>query len=327
MRYGAGAIKYTVQDPLLKNGKIHIELLALQEADGMILNITSNNVPKDVKLIWAFGGATGKRFSREGDLGADPESNFYLKAENCVENDIYLNQGSFNLYYSKGRKVPEHIKPTTEELQNSSLLSKKRIAGIIPLNSSLKIGDAHQLENPKQLMASKKSEAPVIVGNLSLQENPDNYFMLYNPDTDTPVTHKKMADLFKKTDAVRTKIANQFWMNTPDKHLNAAGAQLATAADAVWDNNSYFMHGAVAWRMPLPGWRGAYAADWLGNHDKAKEHFRGYFKAQYTDPKSGPVAPDPKTHLARNKEEKGTSIFTSGYISRNPNKQSKPHHL
>ena len=107
--------------------------------------------------------------------------------------------------------------------------------------------------------------------------------------------------------------------------INAVGASLSTAADAVWDGQS-FMHGAIAWRMPLHGWRGAYVADCLGWHDRAKTHFRGYFKAQYTEPESGPSVPDIKTHLARQKEEKGTALFTNGYISRRPGKLSEPHH-
>ncbi|MGY5354107.1 DUF4450 domain-containing protein [Wenyingzhuangia sp. IMCC45467] len=326
MTYGAGAIKYSITDPILKDGILDLELLALQEADGMILKVNSHNIPEDVKLVWTFGGATGKRFSREGDLGADPESNFYLKAENCVDNDIYLNDGTFHLYYNKGRELPKNAKPNNDEIHNSKLITKKRIAGIVPTNSAIKIGDAHHLETPNELLNSKESDAPVVVGSLNFKNSDESYFMLYNPDTENSATHKSMPSLFDKTDKIRKKIADRFWMNTPDKYLNAAGAQLATAADAVWDDESYFMHGAVAWRMPLPGWRGAYAADWLGNHNRAKSHFRGYFTAQYTDPKSGPVVADPKTHLARNKEEKGTSIFTSGYISRNPNKQSKPHH-
>ena len=331
MRYNAGSIRYTISDPILNKGILKLEVLALQNSDGMIMNVTSEETPANVKLIWGFGGATGKRFPREGDLGADPESSFYLQEEHCVDNEIYLKDNGFQLYYGSGRNLSDNelyennYQPTPEELAKTELLEKKRIAGIVPVGSTLKIGDASHQESPFHLFHSEVSNSPVVVVTMNLIPVKHKYFVLYNPDSGLPLTYETLPLLFTKTDSTRHTIAERFWMNTPDAYLNAAGAQLSTAADAIWDGTSY-MHGAVAWRMPLPGWRGAYAADWLGTHDRAKKHFRGYFAAQYTEPEDGPIEPDPKTHLSRQKEERGTSIFTSGYISRRPNQQSKPHH-
>ena len=76
--------------------------------------------------------------------------------------------------------------------------------------------------------------------------------------------------------------------------------------------------------MPLNGWRGAYAADWLGWHDRAKTHFNGYFAAQYTEPANRPSVADPETNLDRQKEKTGTALFSEGYLSRNPGKIKKP---
>lgn len=331
MRYNAGSIRYTISDPILNNGILKLEVLALQNSDGMIMTVTSENTPDDVKLVWGFGGATGKRFSRDGDLGADPESSFYLKTEHCINNDIFINEDGFLLYYGSGRSLSDNevyennYMPSPEEIAQTELQKKKRISGIVPAGSTLKVGDAAHQENPFHLFHSEVTEFPVLVGSMNLAPDKQEYFMLYNPDTGLPPTLETLPVLFAKTDSIRQSVADRFFMNTPDPYLNAAGAQLSTAADAIWDGNSY-MHGAIAWRMPLPGWRGAYAADWLGAHDRAKKHFRGYFAAQYTEPEVGPVEHDPDTHLARHKEKRGTSIFTSGYISRNPNKQSKPHH-
>lgn len=97
------------------------------------------------------------------------------------------------------------------------------------------------------------------------------------------------------------------------------------AADAIWEDPSY-LHGAVAWRMRLNGWRGAYAADVLGWHDRAEKHFNAYALSQITTPLSGPVVMDTNLHLARGLEKLGTSLFSSGYISRNPNGDLRPHH-
>ena len=100
---------------------------------------------------------------------------------------------------------------------------------------------------------------------------------------------------------------------------------MSIAADAVWEAPTY-MHGAIGWRMRLNGWRGPYVADVLSWHDRAKIHFKAYSLSQVTEPLSGPVIMDTALHLARSLEKMGTSVFSGGYISRNPNGDFRPHH-
>ncbi|MFM8450943.1 MAG: glycogen debranching protein, partial [Haliscomenobacter sp.] len=114
-------------------------------------------------------------------------------------------------------------------------------------------------------------------------------------------------------------------MHTPDSFLNPLGATLSLAADAVWEAPS-FLHGAVAWRMRLNGWRGAYAADPLGWHDRARQHFDAYALSQLTTPEYGPVVPDTTLHHARQLEALGTAMFSSGYICRSPGGRFQAHH-
>ncbi|HYO22827.1 MAG TPA: glycogen debranching protein, partial [Flavisolibacter sp.] len=70
----------------------------------------------------------------------------------------------------------------------------------------------------------------------------------------------------------------------------------------------------------------AYLADVLGWHDRARTHFNAYALSQVTDPLTGPVEMDTALHLARHAEKMGTSVFSSGYISRNPGGDKRPHH-
>lgn len=330
-RYRAGTMIYKISDPLLENGTLYLQVLALPAADGMILKVEAESIPTETKLFWIFGGATGKRFSRDGDLGADPESSFYLKPEYCVDNEFYSKENTFTLYYGSGRSLSDNevyennYIPSSEEKEATRLKDKKRILGIVPLNSEMHLANASKQENPIDLIASEKSETPAIVGKISLQEKKTEFFVFIDPDSKNISSNVNTSELFKQAEKARSTIANRIKIETPDEYINAVGASLATAADAIWDGQS-FMHGAIAWRMPLNGWRGAYAADWLGWHDRAKTHFRGYFDAQYTEPKSGSSIPDTATHLARQKEEVGTALFTDGYISRNPGKLNKPHH-
>ena len=77
------------------------------------------------------------------------------------------------------------------------------------------------------------------------------------------------------------------------------------------------MHGDVAWRARLAGWRGPYHADALGNHERAKQDFRHWIAMQNVspvvtaDPAVGPA--DPNTRLAR----KEGMLHSNGDLSHN----------
>jgi len=324
-RYHAGSMKYIIRDPLLGRGTLYLHVLAMYCADGMILKINQQQVPDDVELFWAFGAASDRRISRGGDLGADPESTFYLAPETCTNNEFFIHDTQFYLYYAKGRTPDAGKRMNPEEIDNPQLTRKKRIYGILPSGSRNRESDAVEQSNPLRCFGSEKSENPILTGRVKLNTIDEEYLLLMNPDSGEKPDDSALDRTFALADSSRRSIAEHITISTPDEYINAAAAQLAYASDAVWDGQSY-MHGAVAWRMPLNGWRGAYTADWLGWHDRARTHLRGYFAAQYTEPPSGPAMPDPDTHLARQKEIKGSAMFTEGYISRNPGKMNKPHH-
>ena len=74
--YRPGSMLYEIKDAMLGNGKLLITVLALSNAEGMVIQVKSENISGEVQLVWIYGGASGKKFSRDGDIGADPESSF-----------------------------------------------------------------------------------------------------------------------------------------------------------------------------------------------------------------------------------------------------------
>ena len=325
-RYRPGSLMYEIRDSLLGDGKLKLTLLAMDDAEGMLLKITVEGDLKGVRLIWAFGGATGKKFSRDGDIGADPESVFYLKQENCRDNFYAVDSNAFTLYYGAG-SLPEALryrndyipKPEDEER------TKRSISGLMPPGSFLKTCSASMQDDPVGFYLSENEEAPALGGTTDLQSGSTCYFSLHNPLSKLAFRYEELPGLFEQAERTRSLLAGRIVVNTPDPYINAMGGALAVAADAIWEDPS-FLHGAVAWRMRLPGWRGAFAGDWLGWHDRAERHFNAYAQAQYTEPPSGPNDPDTERNLARQREVEGNALFSSGYISRNPGKLNKPHH-
>jgi hypothetical protein len=310
-RYTLGVMYYKIEDPLLENGALYIEIVALKEGEGFALKVTGNTIPKDISLIWAFGGASGEKFSRDGDIGADPESVFYLQPNYCINNHYTLKKESFLLEYGS-------------ESNKEKTGNNRRLIGIHP-DSKTHLAAANKQNTPIALYHSTPDSLTVITGEIKSIPATGLYWMLAN-NSDTKYTSQKaIAGIFKQSVEATQRLANRVTVVTPDPYINTLGGALSIAADAIWESPA-FLHGAVAWRMYLNAWRGAYVADPLGWHDRAKTHFTSYGNSQVTAPLDGPVVFDTIRNLARQKEAMGTSMFSSGYISRQPNKNTVAHH-
>ena len=165
-----------------------------------------------------------------------------------------------------------------------------------------------------------------MTGKLKAENKKDLYFLIKNPDSEPEKKDESAASEFKQAEISRKVLAERVQISTPDPFMNTLGGALSMASNGIWEDPSY-MHGAVGWRMRLNGWRGAYTADPLGWHDRARTHFSAYAKSQVLSPANGPVVADTALNLARSKEAMGTAMFSSGYISRDPNGKSiRPHH-
>lgn len=310
-RYILGTMQYTIEDPILGNGKLFIDVVALKEKEGFIVKVYGKNISKNTNLIWAFGGATGKKFSRDGDIGADPESVFYLQPDYCINNKYTIQKQSFLLEYGS-------------ESNKQKTGNNKSLVGFFP-ESETRLGNVNQQKTPLELFTSKAETLPVVTGKINSITEKSNYWLLATEDLKVDVSQKGLAQLYDKSVQETHILANRVKVVTPDPYINTLGSALSIASDGIWESPAY-LHGAIAWRMYLNAWRGAYTADPLGWHDRAKSHFESYSKSQVTSPENGPVVFDEEKNLARQKEEMGTSMFSSGYISRSPNKNTVAHH-
>ncbi|WP_367389870.1 DUF4450 domain-containing protein [Lewinella sp. LCG006] len=308
--YDPGQMRYEVKDELLGTTTLLVEVLALHQQEGLIFRFRSEQPLKQVKLLLAFGGASDERFSREGDIGADPESVFYLEPDHCVGNTYALSGNSFELDYP------------AQKWEGSD--SIKSLSGIFPPASNLRLADASYQDTPLQLVQSAAAEHPLVTGQPVL--GGDWQYGLILCSAGTSLNYSDLPALFQEADDQRKAIAQRVHIQTPDPYINTLGGALAIASDAIWEEPAYH-HGAIAWRQQLVGWRGAYVADPLGWHQRARTHFGAYAKSQLTAPASGPVTPDSSRNLARQVEEIGTAIFTEGYISRYPGgERLRAHH-
>ncbi len=328
-KYRPGAMLYTIEDSsLLGKGKLFVELLALADGEGFVIQTRMENISEPIELYWAFGGATGKKFSRDGDMGPDPESSFYLKPENCKDNRFLIsNKGTFQLNYGSGLQAGADGRYFSDDLKEPPKSTKEQqLSGVFSPDVTIKIANATNFISPSSLFDSEAILAPVAVGKMQVSNGQENYFSIFKPNSKKTITYVDLKPLFQQAESARQVLANRIIVTTPDPFINTIGGALSIASDAIWESPSY-LHGAVGWRMRLNGWRGAYTADPLGWHDRAKTHLNAYAVSQFDSSYKGPIIPDTSMHLARSLEKINVGMFTKGYISRLPNAEAmKPHH-
>ena len=84
---------YELRDSLLGTGSLRAELITAAEGSGIILKVEGSNLPSGTRLAWAFGGVSGKKGRRNGDIGCEvqPVSQFFqVTAEECDGNQVAL---------------------------------------------------------------------------------------------------------------------------------------------------------------------------------------------------------------------------------------------
>ncbi len=330
-RYRPGEMLYEIRDDLLGAlGRVQLHVIAMPMTEGLIVRVEADHVIDGVELLWAYGGVNGQRGKRDGDIGTEsvPISTYFqLQPEFCRGNAFSLRADSFTLN-SKAAKI----------------------VGLVPKGAQLALADARAWSSAERLFAHgelpNNPELAVVIGRMALKTNTSFLFALQRVkdgtaavsaelDTYRAVTAERsvaktksvpislhLLPAFEQTDLPRLFLESAAYfkalrthlsVDTPDPYLNAAVASLNVAADAVWDApQGDIMHGAIAWRSRLLGWRGPYALDALGWHERARQHFIYWAGRQNLDPIPQKLPlPDESTNLARNE----AALHSNGDLS------------
>lgn len=314
-RYRGGSLVYEIRDPLLGGGVLRITAVAPKQGEGLLLKIESAAAGPPVAILVAFGGITGERGGRDGDIGCErlPSREFFrFHAENCKDNEILTAKQRFVVRTQFGAMV-----------------------GLLPDGADIGVGDAKAWDDPAKLMAAAgirpelaiacakfplKAGAASFVGIQHLPakqlgaQSAAEVLQVYQdvsaqdtrvaspPEKIIAWSGHELAARFASESKQLAAIAGRVTVQTPDPFINAALPALNIAADAVWDDRSgVYLHGGVAWRTPLLGWRVAYAGDVLGWHDRTRAHFDRYAARQNKSPVADALpAAEPAALLSRN---------------------------
>ncbi len=310
-RYRPGSMIYEIRDPMLGTGTIEIVALAPRVAEGVVLRVVAHDIPASIQLVCAYGGMTGERGSRDGDIGTERSpvrEYFQLLPEYTRDNKVALEPHGFIVSGRVGR-----------------------MKSILPPEAQTSIADASAWNDIKAFLASSSPQAgalPIALARIPLVSDRPQFLALEHlrsesapsellatyqevaaerktrADTGPEViwNFEQLPGVFAAAEADRAAIAGRVSIQTPDAYMNAAVAALNVAADAVWDDRQEaYLHGGVAWRVRLLGWRVSYVGDALGWHERTQEHFDGYAAQQNTSPVADHIAPaEESANLARN---------------------------
>jgi hypothetical protein len=307
-RYRPGRMIYEIRDTLLGSGTLRAELLT-SEGSGLLLKVEGSNLPRGTRLAWAFGGVSGKRGRRNGDIGCEvlPVSQFFQVTEEECNGNSYIIQ-----------------KPMASSSGASLSSTAAQISLTFPANSRLAIEDFSTWSQPPAVDREVRSpEHPILTGSVEIVGDPI-YLSIdritESPDSARLFSTDELAKAFAARSSQLEALAATLTLDTPDEYLNTLGPAISVAAETIWDAHSQcVLHGGVAWRTMLAGWRGPYILDALGNHDRAQLHLRHWLQRQNVtpittaDPATGPWDPAANTHLTR----KEHLLHSNGDLSNN----------
>jgi hypothetical protein len=303
-RYRAGSLIYDF--PSEAGNLLRLTVLPFRDNRGMIVRIEPGPAfPAGADFVAAFGGVNGMRGRRSGDIGCEnlPVSEFFqLRPEQCRDDAISLGPSRF---ITRGRPGA--------------------LMGYLP-GAEAMIANANHWQSLPKLLGSASEQTADFTNRLVILrlKAPKSafHFVLFPIATNAhwdsffpSTTDRELALNFAAEEQNRRMVADRVLIETPDPFLNAAASALNIAADGVWDENQKsFMHGAVAWRNRLLGWRGLYAGDALGWHDRTRLHFEGFAAQQNTNPIPDTIPPaDASANLSRSE----AALHSNGNMTRN----------
>jgi len=268
-----------------RQGGVTVEAQVLRSVDAALWRIT-NTTGATVRVPVTFGGVSGKKFYREGDLGVDAPDCFDLKPKYCEGNilDIKGNCLSVEFGVKERKNVCLVIPASKSEITPENIY--KGVITILPGKSSILAyfpGSEPMKEPLDRLMARAEQERGQLASSLEIT----------TPD---PWLNPVGGALAVAADGIWS---GQAWLHgsigwrTP--HLGWRGA---------------YCGDALGWHDRALTHFDTYADNQITDIPATLQH----------------PCQDPKQNMARAEKKWGTPMYSNGYICRRPGKKSEMSH-
>lgn len=173
----------SVSDPLLGKGELKMHVLPLSSSNGLIIEVTGEDLPENLLFLWAYGGCSAKTDSSAKTT--------FLQPEQCLYNVFSREINAFTVYYGPSMKL-------------------KVMMGVSPMETETRLSDAYKLANPLELWQSgKKTDAPVMSAMNALKTGQPYYYCIYRQNQEADYNYQMLPDLFKKELTTKTNKENE----------------------------------------------------------------------------------------------------------------------
>ncbi len=303
--YWGNMMEWTITDSSLHFMIIKLSVIPAAGTVGMCIRAQIENEQPGDKLIWMYGGAVHKNegsLSWSMDIISNPEimkEGFQPAA--CKNNSIQI----------KGEKF------IVAPLIDTSNKSAKAISieGMCSADSKIKIADAEEMLHSANGNSSANPLLPVITGAIDLNTTEKEIYWYIKPVEDenkniqflTPVAAWSMG--MKRIET----LSNRIIVKTPDEKLNALASASVAVIDGVW-YDPVFVHGAMLWNIPFPGWRTIYGGTMYGWHDRVKKEAQYYIVSQNKNTSKRFAKAD--TALMGTLQDSTSRFFGAGHIDK-----------
>ncbi len=305
MEYRGNMTTWVISDTASHFPVIKLSVVPMADVVGLSIHAEIEKVQGNDKLIWIFGGAQYKNndsLSWELDINGHPETgNWVFEPEACKNNQINIHKDKF---------VIGLLSDSTDKSR-----TKLEIEGRCSALSPLKIIDAEDITSGAIANSNVNAALPIVSGTIDLgKDERDIYWSIKPVDPKKPDTSSISPFLAWQQGMKRIKtLSDRVVVKTPDEKLNVLASVSTSVIDAVW-YDPVFVHGAMLWNMPFPGWRTIYGGTMYGWHDRVVKEARYYIDSQIKNSDKQQAKAD--TSLLLTLQDQSSRYFGAGRINK-----------
>jgi hypothetical protein len=269
--YQANKMTWNISDKSFKNLKIQLEVVPLKNAKGMALSFEVKGSKEGDQLIWVYGGIEyrkNKNLSRDFDIVGHPELEGWKFDPLAAENNIVSIREDHLL-----------IKPSEKILKISG--HDISVVGTFPSSSVMGEKDSRSFLNTQRFDQTNEKKFPVGSGKIIMSKSSAHYYWAFEikHDSTSSKYYTTSGEAWNESNLYADQLSNRVVVHTPDNRLNALASISSSVINALW-YDSVYVHGAMLYNIPYPGWRVLYGGTVYGWHDRMNKEAEYYISSQ-----------------------------------------------
>lgn len=306
-RFHPGWVEWVLQDEAFPGRTGHLEVRSLAGQPGMLIRLRYEGLVQGDQVVWGYGCAaplpddvsTGMLWAYDPTL-TPALTEKGIQPGFCAGNEFTLESMGFSFTPPAGKaaaSIPRrHVKV------DCSLASKMRIC------------DATKLEDLPGLLASTSGSLPFLTGVMdSSSGSIEVIWRVLSVQEGTQSDGTTLPEAWAKAEERIQGLTHRIEVSTPDPAFDLGVTFSTFAMDGPYYPPIY-VHGAMAWNMPFPGWRALYGPTAYGWHDRVLGEARYYAESQVKE--SDKVKPKADPALGLSQESSESRFYGRGHISR-----------